>query len=73
MAVPKIPSNLAATKAIPGSLMASAKVWLTTSMPPVLTVSVERNPDKLPEPYLGLKIRGFIDKVEYFYYQYVQS
>ena len=34
MSKPKIPSNLAATKAIPGSLMASAKVWLTTSMPP---------------------------------------
>jgi hypothetical protein len=32
--------------------MASAKVWLMTSMPPVLTVSVDKKPDKLPDPYL---------------------
>ena len=50
--IPKIPSNLAATNAIPGSETASAKVWSLISTPPKETVSVDRNPERLPEPYL---------------------
>lgn len=36
-AMPRMPSNLAATKARPGSDMASANVWPCTVMPPTCT------------------------------------
>ena len=49
--MPRIPSNLAATKAMPGSESASAKVCSLMSTPPKETVSVDRNPDRLPDPY----------------------
>ena len=58
--IPKIPSNLAATNAMPGSLIASAKVWDVTSIPPTLMVSVERNPERLPEPYWILNSVPFL-------------
>jgi len=35
---------------MPGSLKASANVWSVTETPANVTLSVERNPDKLPDP-----------------------
>ena len=49
--VRNIPSNLASTKARPGSAVASAKRVLSTFRPPKPTTSSETNPDMEPEPY----------------------
>ena len=52
--MPRIPSNFAATKSIPGPDIASAKVGSTISTPPKETVSVYKNPERLLDPYLIL-------------------
>ena len=52
--MPRIPSNFAATKSIPGPGIASAKVGSTISTPPKETVSVYKNPERLLDPYLIL-------------------
>ena len=49
--MPKMPSNLAAMKATPGSLVASAKVWPGTVRSPIVSTSVDRKPDSAPVPY----------------------
>ena len=51
MCITKMPSNLAATKARPGSLVASAKVCCCTSRLPNVKMSLLRKPDKDPLPY----------------------
>mmetsp|Transcript_38822 Transcript_38822/g.123397 ORF Transcript_38822/g.123397 Transcript_38822/m.123397 type:complete len:207 (+) Transcript_38822:449-1069(+) len=48
---PRMPSNFAAMKASPGSLVASAKTWSSTFRSPSVRVSWERNPDREPLPY----------------------
>ena len=48
---PRIPSNLAATKVNPGSLVASAKVCPLIINSPIPTTSVDKNPVRLPVPY----------------------
>ena len=59
--IPRIPSNLAATKAIPGSDKASAKVWSVTHTPAIHVVSIERNPAIVRFVYNKMKfgLRGF--------------
>ncbi len=47
----RMPSNLAATKARPGSLVASAKVWFCTFRLPRDSTSVLKKPDSDPLPY----------------------
>ena len=46
-----MPSNLAATKARPGSAVASAKVWLWTFSCPSVKSSSLKKPDSEPLPY----------------------
>lgn len=58
-AIPRMPSNLAATKAKPGSLSASAKVCSFTANPPIVTVSADKNPLRLPDPYCIAKAVPF--------------
>ena len=47
---PRMPSKWAATKAMPGSLMASAKIWFFTVTPPRVTTSSDTMPVSEPEP-----------------------
>ena len=47
----RMPSNLAATKASPGSLVASAKIWCSTSSCPNFRLSWLKKPDSEPLPY----------------------
>lgn len=63
-AIPRIPSNFAATKANPGSLSASANVCSLTANPPIVTVSVDKNPLRLPDPYSIAKAVPFSLYVE---------
>ncbi len=46
-----MPSNLAATKARPGSAVASAKVWCSTLSCPSVRLSSLKKPDSEPLPY----------------------
>ena len=46
-----MPSNLVIANAMPGSSVASAKVTLGSSRPPMLSVSIEVKPLIEPEPY----------------------
>lgn len=50
---------LAVTKAMPGSFTASAKVWSTMVRSPRVTLSVERKPEREPEPYWMAKAVPF--------------
>ena len=56
----RMPSNLPAMKARPGSLVASAKVWCRTARLPRVTVSVLKKPDSAPLPYSISKVESFL-------------
>lgn len=58
-ALTRMPSNFAATKVSPGSLMASANSWRSTWMPPQDNASWEMYPDRLPVPYWISKVVPF--------------
>ena len=56
----RMPSNLPAMKASPGSLVASAKVWCLIARLPRATVSVLKKPDRAPLPYSISKVVSFL-------------